>query len=523
MKKYLIALDAGTGSFRAVIFDYNGKQIAVSQQEWNHKENPAFPNSMDFDYKNNWELCKRVIRDAISKASISSDEIAAISSTCMREGIVIYDNSGKEIWSCANVDARSADVTAELVNSNSQLQLDVYHRTGQTYALSAIPRLLWIKENQPEIYAAIAKIGMFNDWLTYKLTKILKIEPSNGSTLGLINLQSRKWDQDIISKFQFNPDWFPDIIEPGQRIGFISQDIADELSLPHDVQIIAGGGDAQLGCLGCGAIEENSAVVLGGSFWQYELNTSQAITDLEAKVRLNCHAVDNLWQYEAIAFQPGLVMRWFRDAFAFLLQDKADKQNCSIYDLLNAEAANIPVGSNGMLATFSDVMNFVSWKHAACGFINFELDPEKFNIYTFYRCLLENAALITYGHIRLLDKLTHKLPDHIIFAGGASKSDLWCQILADVTGVNIKVPVVKEATALGAAILAGYGAGIYSDLKSAVNQVVKYEKSYYPNKENHLFYKALFEKWQSIYANQLALADSGLTNYMWCAPGANNI
>jgi len=103
------------------------------------------------------------------------------------------------------------------------------------------------------------------------------------------------------------------------------------------------------------------------------------------------------------------------------------------------------------MCAFSDVMNYISWRHASPTFTNFQFEPEKWNKYTFYRAIMENTAMVTMGHVELVREATGNMPAEVVFAGGASKGDIWCQILADVLGL----PVVKEATALGAAILAG--------------------------------------------------------------------
>ena len=226
-----------------------------------------------------------------------------------------------------------------------------------------------------------------------------------------------------------------------------------------------------------------------------------------------------VWQYEALAFKPGLVMRWYRDGFCQLEKKLAEEQGCDPYDLMNKEAEKIPAGSYGMMCCFSDVMNFISWKHASPTFTNFELDPEKFNRYTFYRAILENTALLAKGHMDLVEEATGNKPKEIIFAGGASKSPLWSQILADVMGLPVKVPVVKEATALGAAILAGYGVRIYKSIPETAQRIARIEKNYEPNMENHKVYMEEYEVWRKVYAAQLELSNQGLTNYMWKAPG----
>ncbi len=119
----------------------------------------------------------------------------------------------------------------------------------------------------------------------------------------------------------------------------------------------------------------------------------------------------------------------------------------------------------------------------------------------------------------LVSQLTGVKPSEIIFASGASKSTLWCQIVADVLGLPVHVPKVKEATALGGAILAGIGVGIYEDVETAAKRIVKIENTYHPNEENHAIYNHLYTNWREIYSAQLSLSDRKLTKHMWNAPG----
>ena len=245
-KNYLMAVDAGTGSVRAVLFDLEGNQIGCSQQEWDHKEDPRYPGSMDFDWVYNWKLASGCIRDVISQTGIDPAEIAAVSTTCMREGLVMYDNQGKEIWACANVDARSNDEVVELINKDPELEKEVYLKTGQTYALGALPRILWIKNKMPEIYEKIDKVGMFNDWLIYKLTGVLAVEPSNGSTTGILDLQKRAWDPSIAQKCGLRSDIFSDVAECGTIIASVTEKGHEDTGLAVGTPVVTGGGDAQL-------------------------------------------------------------------------------------------------------------------------------------------------------------------------------------------------------------------------------------------------------------------------------------
>ena len=519
MNKYLMAIDAGTSSIRAVIFDLIGNQIAVEQREWTHLEDPRFPGSMDFDIENNFNLALTCISSAIKKAKIDGNDIAALSTTSMREGIVLYDKKNRELWACANVDARAGREVSELMAISQGLERDIYMISGQTFALGALPRILWVKNNLPEVYDEISAITMLNDWLIFRLTGELSLEPSNGSTTGMFSLKNRTWDPDIARKCGLKEDIYPRVYESGTQVGTVKKEIAYLTGLSQKCIVVTGGGDAQLGSIGVGAIQPGQACLFGGSFWQFEYNIDKPITDEDCRIRVNCHAIPGLWQYEMIAFSPGIVLRWFRDAFCPVEKMIEKQTGIDAYYLLDKEAESVPAGSNGMFCTFSDTMNYIAWKHAAPAFINFSIDVGKFDRKVFYRSILENAALVSLSHKMILESITGNQIDGIFFASGASKSNLWCSIVSDVLGIPIKVPKTKEATALGTAILAGMGAKIYTSLPDTIKNICAVEKTYEPNMSNHQTYLELLQKWQSVYKNQLKLADDGYTNYMWKAPG----
>ena len=522
MQKYLMAIDAGTGSVRVILFNTAGEELVVSQSEWFHKEDPRFPGSMDFDVQQNFQIIENLIKETLLKGNIDAQNIIAISTTSMREAIVLYDTDGNELWACANVDSRSNNEVSNLYEQSPGLEEEVYHVSGQTFSLGAIPRILWVKNNLPTIYEKTKYVTMLNDWIIYRLTNILSVEPSNGCTTGLFNTKERSWDIQLAKKAGIREDIFPPVYESGTIVGQVSMEVSKSTGLSNLTKVVAGGGDAQLGCIGMGVIEDGDAAVLGGSFWQFEYNTTNVKMDDYSRIRVNCHAVPNTWQYEAIAFFPGLVMRWFRDSFCDLESKIQMETGESIYSQMGTKAEKVPPGSYGLISIFSDKMNYISWKHAAPSFLNFKLDSEKFNKVTFYRAIMENAAFVTKGNMDLIQEITKTPINSIVFAGGASKSKLWCQIVADVLNVPVKVPIVKESTALGAAICAGIGVGVYPNFKQAVNQVVKYEQEFFPIAENHQIYKEIYLKWEMAYKHQLELADLGVTDHMWIAPGLNN-
>lgn len=518
-REYLIALDGGTGSFRAILFDKYGVQIAIEQVEWVHPTYEEYPGSVGFDFEKNWLIIKECLKNLIQKNNINADDIKGIASDSMREGFILYDENKKELIGFSNIDARAKDEVVSLKDSDSNIELEIYYKTGQTFALSAIPRLLWVKKHKPEIYSRIKYINMINDWIIFKLTGKIVSEPSNSSTSGLFDLSERKWLPEVAKICGLKDDIFPPVYESGQAVGNVCSDVAQQTGLSTSTIVVCGGGDSQLGCIGLGTIKPNQAALFGGSFWQYEFNVEKPIVDKFGRIRVNCHSVPRVWQQEAIAWSSGLVMRWFRDAFLDLDVELAKKLNTSVYALMDKKASKLPVGSYGMISIFADIMNFKNLKHASPTFTNFNIDPNKFNKVTFYKSIMENAGLITLGHILMVKEITGNKPSEILFAGGSSYSELWSQIIADIIGIRVITPKEKEATALGAAFLAGVGSGVYKNLEETL-QYIRFDKVFEPNMENHQKYLTIFEKWKEIYKEELKISDKGLTDYMWIAPGS---
>lgn len=520
MKKYLLAIDAGTGSVRAVIFDTKGNQISMSQREWSHLEEEGVANSMSFDYEKNWKLVCECIQGSIKEAGVNAEDILALSATSMREGIVVYDKESRELWGVANVDARAADEVKYLKEHFEGLEEEFYALSGQTFALGALPRLLWLKKNAPQIYEKVAFVSMIGDWVLAKLSGIIATDPSNGGTTGIFSLERRDWVREMATRVGLKDDIFPPVLEVGTPMGYVTSHAAKETGLSTKTQVVMGGGDVQLGSAGLGVVNVGDVAVLGGSFWQQVVNiasTTQPPKDMA--IRVNPHVVHGVSQAEGITFFSGLVMRWFRDAFCDMEKLEAKKRGVDVYEILEENAAKVPVGSYGIMPIFSDVMNYAKWYHAAPSFINLSINPEICNRASMFRSLEENAAIVSSINLAKIEEFSGIKVEEIVFAGGASKGALWAQILADVSGCRVKIPKVTEATSLGAAMAAGVGCGVYESLASAAEKLVVWEKTFEPNLENKKIYDGIKEQWRALYQTQLALVDKGLTNSMWSAPG----
>lgn len=235
--------------------------------------------------------------------------------------------------------------------------------------------------------------------------------------------------------------------------------------------MVIGGADTQLGLVGVGAVKPSDMATIGGSFWQQTAIIDKTIIDPEIRLRTLCHAIPGEWMIEGVGFYCGLTMRWFRDAFCDSEKREAVEREIDPYYIMEKKAEKVPPGSNGVFAIFSDTMNAKRWIHASPTFIQFDVtSPQTSGKKECIRAIQESAAYVSFGHLNIIEALLNHRPQEVVFAGGASKGFLWPQILSDVLGVKVRVPVVKESTSLGTAICAAFGVGIYKNTTDAIKK-----------------------------------------------------
>lgn len=516
---HVMAIDAGTGSVRAIIFTDEGKPVGSSSRAWEHLAEPEVPGSMGFDWESNWGLIVAAIRDALREARLDGADIAAVSATSMREAFVLLDADGHEIWACANVDARAEGEVRALAREPG-IEEHMYARSGQTFALSAQPRLLWLKNHRPELYDRASSLLMVSEWVLYRLSGVAVMEPSNGSTSGLVNLESRDVDPELLTACGLREISGSRMEEPGTVIGAVTHNASLASGLSTSTHVVVGGGDAQMAALGLGMVEPGQAVIVAGTFWQQLVNLPTPRVDPDMRVRINAAAISHMWQAEAIAFHAGTSVRWFRDTFAADEVRAAATTGENPLDRLVEAASHVPIGSDGVIPIFSDVMNYRQWKHAAPSFLNLSLDGGPRARAAMFRSLLENAAIVAAANMELVESFSGTRAERVLFAGGSAQSEVWTQIVADVLGRPVLVPAVSEATAQGAAACAAAGAGQFTSPAEAAASWVRWDRETQPDPARHAEYEGVKHRWHHAYAAQLDLMNAGVTTAMWRAPGS---
>jgi len=517
-KQYILTLDAGSGSGRAVIFDTDGQEVSFAQKEWLPKTIAEFPGSYVFDTSEAWEYLAICIREALKKGNVDPDSVIGVSATSQREGFVLYNKEGEETWACPNVDSRAVDEVIELLDMGIAEKL--YRVGGDWLNIISPPRFRWIKKHQPSVFQNAAHMTMISDWVLYKLSGRFVTDPSVGSSSGIFNLQQRDWSQEIIDICELPADIYPPVYESGTMVGQVTKAAAAATGLREGTPVVTGGADTQLALLGVGNISPRTWGIVAGTFWLMTVTWDSPLIDNQFRPRTLCHTVPGQWMTEGVGFLMGQQARWFRDGFCQEEIRRAREQGVDPYYLMEKLAEEAPPGSNGIIGLFSDYHNSKFWKHAAPSLVNFNIyNPHQSGKAASIRAIWESAAYATYKNFLVLQELTETTPAEITFCGGSSKGFLWPQIMADVFGIPMKVPVVKEATSLGCAMCVGLGTGFFADVQEAVAKWVRTDKVYYPDEKAHEQYKKCYERWNEVYTEFMKIVNKGLLSPMWRAPG----
>jgi autoinducer 2 (AI-2) kinase len=517
-RNYILTLDAGTGSGRAAIFNAGGGIVSFAQREWEPRVRCDFPGSQVFDTRDAWDALRACIQQAMSEAGLDPRQISGVSATSMREGMVLYDKHLNEIWACSNVDARAGEEAAEMLRSG--VADTIYAIGGDWLSIISPPRFRWIRRHEPEVLEKTAWMSMISDWILFKLSGKIVTDPTAGSSSGLFDLKSRAWSARAIELCDLPAGIYPAVCEPGSIIGEVTEQAAAATGLTEGTPVVAGGADTQMALLGVGSLAPNSWAMVAGTFWQTTVIWDRPLIDPERRLRTLCHASSGRWMTEGIGFLIGRQARWFRDGFCQEEVRRAREMDTDPYRLMEQLAETVPPGANGVVGIFSGVHHARSWKHAAPSFLNFDIyDPRRSGKAACIRALWESAVYAAYGNLMILQELTGTAPEELTFCGGSAKGFLWPQIVADVCGVPVRIPVVKEAASLGSAMCVGVATGRFSSLDDAVRKIVKTERVLQPDAGNHRTYLEAYSRWKAIYDEMLKIADQGLLTPMWRAPG----
>ena len=367
---------------------------------------------------------------------------------------------------------------------------EVYRRGGGWISLSAPPRLAWVRRHEPDRWAAAARLSMIADWIVFRLTGTLVTEASIGSTSGMFDRGRRAWSPEIMTLCGLKPGLFPEVVEAGTVAGRVSGAAFRQTGLPPGTPVAAGGLDTALGLADLRGAVPGHLTITGGSFWKQTVTADSAAVEPSGRLRTICHVQPGQWLVEGISFYAGSALRWLRDQGV-----RAAAGRPAGYTWLEQLAAAVPPGARGLTARLPRPTPGPGRTGSPIP------APPTAGTGEQARAVQEAAAYST----RLTAGLISEMPGlgawhQVILTGGAARSTLWPQILADVLGGPVSVPDHVESAALGAAVLAGRGAGVLpgagaDDPPGAGRESPDPGRVAYPSPAGQRAYDLLYERW----------------------------
>ncbi|MBS7611137.1 xylulokinase [Candidatus Bathyarchaeota archaeon] len=493
MSQIVIGVDIGTGGCKTIASDVNGRIIAEAFEEYS-VYHPQM-NWAEQDPEEWWKAARITLKQITSK--ISSDRIIGVGLTSQREAFAPLDKAGEKLYnSIIWLDMRAVlqkNKIEKLIPPRRVLEI-----TGVPVDhIFSAAKILWIKDNLPDVFRKINRILFAKDYIAFKLCNVKSTDRSMASRTMLFDVHRLQWSHEICESLEIPVDILPEVKGSWEVVGEVDSRASEQTGLPVGVPVVSGGGDRPCEALGAGTYREGDVNIGTGTGTVFEVPVSKPKPDPRGLIDCCCHVVPDTWEYEIIINATGESLRWFRDNFGHEEVYKAREEGVSPYILFDRMAAEVPPGAGGLFyypylwgarAPKFDLLA----RSAFIGFTHAHKRP------AFIKSILEGVAFQYSETLQLVRELGVDIK-RITMTGGEVKSNLWNQIKADVLGMYIHVPEVLDAAALGSCILASIGAKAYADFETAVKHMIRISKTYNPNPKAHSEYAKLLKAYQKVY------------------------
>jgi sugar (pentulose or hexulose) kinase len=497
MEKHILSLDLGTTAIKVAVFDLSGRMLASSTQEY-HLLTPDTL-SVELPVETYWQAFKRGLKDTLEKSGVSGGSLACMGISAQGETLILIDKSGAPLCNAIVwMDSRAQREAEEL--SKAFPPEIVYPITGQVSIVPTWPasKLLWVKRNRPELFRKIYKALLIEDYFIYRLTGKFSCEGSLICSTAYWDIRTKKWWPQMLAYLGISEEQLPEIYEPGDVVGTLTPAAADELQISGNLTVCAGVLDQAAGAIGVGNIRPGLFSENTGAALAICATVGGAFQDPAFEMPCHYHGIKNM--YMAHTFTTGgMALKWFRDTFCEPEMFTAAKTGADPYTLMSEEAGSISPGSDGliMLPHLQGAMAPEANPKAKGVFFGMTMKHTKAH---FIRALMESIGFIVLRNIEVIETMGIPVKE-IRVLGGGSKSPVWNQIKADITGKVIWETEYSDAACLGVAIVSGCSTGLFPDLNQAVDRMVTLKRKYEPNAENHALYQKQFALYKQLYGD----------------------
>lgn len=486
MAAYLLGIDVSTTATKALLIDSMGKVVAVAATKYPF-DTPQ-PLWSEQDPAVWWYAAVQSIHEVLAESAIDPAQIAAIGLTGQMHGLTLLDDEGVVIrpailWNdqrtgpqCDEIRARVGKEQLVKITGNDAL-------TGFT-----APKILWVREEEPEIFARAHSFLLPKDYLRFRLTGVQATDRADGAGTLLMDLRARDWSKTILDALEVPIEFMPKSFEGTEITGAISAAAAEMTGLREGTPVVAGGGDQAAGAVGVGAVAEGIVSLALGTSGVVFATVNQPFYHPEGLLQSFCHAVPGRWHLMGVTLAAAGSLRWYRDTLAPGVD----------YDDLLAPTADIAPGSEGLL--FLPYLTGERTPHpdplARGAFVGLTVRHTQPHL---TRAVLEGVAFGLRDSFELIKGSGLKQIQQVRVSGGGARSPIWRQILADVLGTELVTVNTTEGAAFGAALLAGVGAGIWADVDSACDTAIQVTGRTLPQPAAVQQYEEVYRAYSALY------------------------
>lgn len=468
MSVYL-GIDIGTSGTKTLAIRETGEILASATVEYPlYSPHPGWSEQDPEDW---WKASAESVRVVLERAGCSPDEVKGIGLSGQMHGSVFLDKEGKVIrrallWNdqrtareCEEIEARAGGREA-LIGMVANPAL-----TGFT-----APKILWLRNKEPENYEKVDQILLPKDYVRYRLTGEYASEVSDASGTLLLDVKARAWSTELLSKLEIDPALLPKVYESEEVSGALTPAAADQLGLPSGVPVVGGGGDQAASAIGNGIVSRGTISATMGTSGVVFAHSDEVQIDAGGRIHTFCHAVRGKWHVMGCVLSAGGSFQWYRNQFGQAESSAAAAMGVDPYELLTKQAANAPAGSEGLF--FLPYLTGERTPHAdpnARGaWVGMSLRHGKPH---FARSVMEGATFAMRDCLELIREMNIPV-DQIRLSGGGARSQFWKQLQADIYGQEVVTINAEEGPAYGVALLAAAGTGAYNDVVEACEATI---------------------------------------------------
>ncbi len=482
---FFLGIDVSTTATKALLIGPDGEVVSVASSEYNYETpRPMWTEQHPHLW---WQATVASIRRVLAESGVNPADVRGVGLTGQMHGLVLLDEKGQVLrpailWNDQRTAAECDEIRARL-GKDRLIQI-----TGND-ALTGFtaPKILWVRNNEPEIFARARHILLPKDYVRYRLTGEFAIDKADGAGTILFDLKTRDWSREVLETLEIPPEWLPPTFEGPQITGRVTPEAAEETGLKAGTPVMAGGGDQSAQAVGVGAVEPGVVALTLGTSGVVFASTQEPFIEPEGRLHAFCHAVPERWHLMGVMLSAGGSLRWYRDTIAPGMD----------FDTLLAPAAAVPPGSEGLLylpyltgerTPYPDPL-------ARGAFVGLTVRHTQAHM---TRAVLEGVAFGLRDSFELMKAVGLAEITQVRASGGGARSPLWRQILADVLGVELVTVNTTEGAAYGAALLAATGAGVFPDVPAACTAVVTVTGRTEPGPASR-FYEEMYPLYRALY------------------------